>query len=104
MDAAFGKVCDVFGFSTLNEYQENALKFVIEKKKDVFVNVPTGFGKSVIFQGFSAVVCICGTKPRKKVYSNRRFSRRKPGEGPSQPAVVSGHKRYIAKQRNVMRG
>ena len=45
----FGKVCDVFGFSTLNEYQKNALRFVIEKKKDVFVNLPTGFGKSVIF-------------------------------------------------------
>ena len=52
MDAAFGKVCDVFGFSTLNKYQKNALKFVIEKKKDVFVNLPTGFGKSVIFQAF----------------------------------------------------
>ena len=37
MDAALGKVCDVLGFSTLNEYQENALKFVIEKKKDVYV-------------------------------------------------------------------
>ena len=52
MDAAFGKVCDVFGFSTLNEYQKNALKFDIEKRKDVFVNLPTGFGKSVIFQAF----------------------------------------------------
>ena len=50
MDAAFGKVCDVFGFKTLNEHQKNALKFVIEQKKDVFVNLPTGFGKSVIFQ------------------------------------------------------
>ena len=52
MDAAFGKVCNVFGFSTLNEYQKNALKFVIEKKEDVFVNLPTGFGKSVIFLAF----------------------------------------------------
>ena len=98
MDAAFGKVCDVFGFSTLNEYQENALKLVIEKKKDVFVNVPTGFGKSVIFQAFPLLyVCV---EPSRE----NRFSLRKPGEGPSQPVVVSGHKRYIAKQRNVIRG
>ena len=41
---AFGKVCDVFGFRTLNEHQKNSLKFVIEKRKDVFGNLPTGFG------------------------------------------------------------
>ena len=54
VDAAFGKVCDVFGFRTLNEHQKNVLKFLIEKKKDVFANLPTGFGnyKSVIFQAF----------------------------------------------------
>ena len=35
VDAAFGEVCDVFGFKTLNEHQKkNALKFVVEKKKD----------------------------------------------------------------------
>ena len=50
MDVGFGKVCNVFGFKTLNEHQKNALKFVIEKKKNVFVNQPTGFHKSVIFQ------------------------------------------------------
>ena len=43
-----------FGFRTLNEHQKNTLKFLIEKKKDVFANLPTGFGnyKSVIFQAF----------------------------------------------------
>ena len=50
MDAAFGKVCYVFGFKTLNQRQKNALKFIIEKEKDVFVNLPTGFCKSVIFE------------------------------------------------------
>ena len=39
VDAAFGEVCDVFGFKTLDEHQKkNALKFVVEKKKDGFVN------------------------------------------------------------------
>jgi len=50
VDAAFGKVFDVFESKTLNEHQKNALKFVIEKKRDAFVNLPTGFGISVIFQ------------------------------------------------------
>ena len=44
VDTAFGKVYDVFGFRTLNEHQKNSLKFIIEKRKDVFVNLPTGFG------------------------------------------------------------
>ena len=41
---------------------------------------------------------------KKKICSNRRFSPRKPGEGPSQTVVVSGHNRHIAKQRNVRSG
>ena len=65
VDAAFGKVCDVFGFKTLNEHQKNALKFVIEKKKDVFVNLPTGFGDSVIFQGLSLLYA-CVERNREK--------------------------------------
>ena len=84
VDAAFGKVCDVFGFRTLNEHQKNALKFLITKKKDVFANLPTGFGnyKSVIFRCCMHV----WNQAEKKIYSNRRFSGfspRKPGEGPN---------------------
>ena len=68
VDAAFGKVCGVFGFSTLNEYQKNALKFVIEKKKDVFVNLPTGFGKSVIFQSFPLLyACVEPSRETKSI-------------------------------------
>ena len=54
-DAAFSLVCDVFGFRNLNEHQISALKFVIEKKQDVFVNLPTGFGKSVVSQALPLV-------------------------------------------------
>jgi len=41
VDPAFSKVYDVCGFKSLNEYQKNALKYVIEKRKEVFVNLPT---------------------------------------------------------------
>ena len=100
VDAAFGKVCEVFGFKTLNEHQKNALKIVIEKKKDVFANLPTGFGKSVIFQALPLLYA-CVEQSRDK---NRRLSPHKPSEGPSQPVVVSGYKRHIPKQRNFRNG
>ena len=68
--AAFSLVCDDFGFKTLNEYQRNAQTIVIEKKQDVFVNLPTGFGKSVVFQALPLFIRVW------KKYCNRRFSPR----------------------------
>ena len=52
---ALRNVCEVFGFESLNKHQEEALRFVIESKSDVFVNLPTGFGKSVVFQALPVV-------------------------------------------------
>ena len=40
---------------TLNKHQEEALRFVFESKSDVFFNLPTGFGKSVVFQALPIV-------------------------------------------------
>ena len=35
------KVCEVFGFDSLNKHQEEALRFVFESKSNVvFVNLP----------------------------------------------------------------
>ena len=39
-----------FGFERLNKRQEEASRLVVESKSDVFVNLPTGFGESVVFQ------------------------------------------------------
>ena len=50
VDTALGKVCEVFGFEKLNQHQIDALKYVVKKKKDDFVNHLTEFGKLVIFQ------------------------------------------------------
>ena len=44
MDANVEKACRVFGVE-----QEKALKAFIDKS-DVLLNLPTGFGKSLVFQ------------------------------------------------------
>ena len=50
-----GRVGEVFGFERLNKHQEKALRPVVESKSDVFVKIPTGFGKSVVFQALTFV-------------------------------------------------
>ena len=54
---ALRKEWEVFGFERLNKHQEEALRLVVESKRDVFVNLPTSFGKSVVFQALSIVYC-----------------------------------------------
>ena len=44
---ALRKEWEVFGLERLNKHQEEALRLVVESKRDVFVNLPAGFGKSV---------------------------------------------------------
>ena len=62
---ALRKVCEVFGFDSLNKHQEEALRFVFESKSDVFVNLPTGFGKSVVFQALPIVYsCVEPTRDK----------------------------------------
>ena len=50
MSEAFSVVCDLFKISDLNEHQKVAITKLVAEKQDVFVNLPTGFGKSLIFQ------------------------------------------------------
>ena len=42
---AFNQVRNVFGFDSLNTHQEESIKYIVQEKKDIFVNLPTGFGK-----------------------------------------------------------
>ena len=48
-------MCEQFKFSELNKHQKEAIVSAVLKKKDVFVSLPTGFGKSVIFQALPMV-------------------------------------------------
>ena len=49
VDACIEKACRVFGVTKLFPEQEKALKAFINKN-DVLLNLPTGFGKSLVFQ------------------------------------------------------
>ena len=52
------KEWEFFGFERLNKHQEEALRLVVESKSDVFVNLPTGLGNSVVFQALSGALAL----------------------------------------------
>ena len=45
---AFKRVCETFKIVDLNAHQPEAIAYFVDKKKDVFINLPTGFSKSLI--------------------------------------------------------
>ena len=47
-----------FRVARLNKHQEEALRLVVESKSDVFVNLPTGLGNSVVFQALSGALAL----------------------------------------------
>ena len=70
LNAVFGHVCEMVGIRELNAYQREAIVQFVQKKTDVFVNLPTGYGKSLIYQAVPFVYdtifeaagqyCCCG--------------------------------------------
>lgn len=56
LEEAFNLVASKFGMQALNSHQQLAISKLIERKKDIFINLPTGFGKSVIFQALRLVI------------------------------------------------
>ena len=55
LQRAFNKVCNVFGFDSLNTHQEKSIKYIVQERKDSFVNLPTGFGKSLSYRALPLV-------------------------------------------------
>lgn len=50
LEEAFTLASAKFQIPSLNENQKVAIKEVVTQKKDVFVNLPPGFGKSLIYE------------------------------------------------------
>ena len=55
LEDALVAVCRVFGIEGLNKHQKEAIKYVVETKKDLFVSLPTGCGKSLIYHALPIV-------------------------------------------------
>ena len=55
LNVVFGHVCQTFGIRESNAYQREVVVQFAQKKTDVFVNLPNGYGKSLIYQALSLV-------------------------------------------------
>ncbi len=56
LEEAFNVVSQTFRIQSLNAQQKLGIRSVVEKKKDLFVNLPTGFGKSLLYQALPLVL------------------------------------------------
>ena len=54
-ERALSIVCSKFKISRLNPYQLTAVKEFVRGKSDIFVNLPTGHGKSLIYQALPSI-------------------------------------------------
>ena len=50
MEGYYRQVCSIFKVESFSAHQKKAFHSVINEKNDVFVNLPTGAGKSLIYQ------------------------------------------------------
>ena len=55
LEEAFDVVSNIFQIPSLNARQKTGIWKIVEDKKDVFVNLPTGFEKSLLYQGLPLV-------------------------------------------------
>lgn len=44
LNSAFNRVCKTFKFDKLNKHQQKAIELFINQKRDIVVNLPTGYG------------------------------------------------------------
>ena len=63
LQEAFNLLASKFGIQALNSHQQLTISKLIGRKKDVFVNMPTGFGKSLVFQALLLVIDHVSSQP-----------------------------------------
>ena len=61
-NTAVDRVCAIFGIEKLRMEQQKAIDKFFEEK-DVFVSLPTGYGKSFIFQAIPVIASLVWKKP-----------------------------------------
>ena len=55
LERALSTVCSKFTNSCLNPYQKKAISEFVKGKSDIFVNLPSGYGKSLVYQALPTV-------------------------------------------------
>ena len=60
------KEWDIFRFEFNKHYKEEPLRLVVQSKSNVFMNLSTSFGKSVVFQALSIVYSYVEQQTRAK--------------------------------------
>ena len=55
IEVGFVNVCEKFGIRAHNDYQREAITPFVNKKTDLFINLPTGYGKSLVYQALPLV-------------------------------------------------
>lgn len=64
IEEAFDVVSKTFRISALNAQQKkNGITKIVEEGRDVFINLPTGFGKSLIYQALPLVFDLTSKQP-----------------------------------------
>ena len=63
LEEVFSVVNTKFRIFSLNEQQKAGIKEMVENSKHVFVNLPTGFGKSLLYQALPLVFDLTSQEP-----------------------------------------
>ncbi|KAK3743479.1 hypothetical protein QZH41_013092 [Actinostola sp. cb2023] len=61
LDDCYRNISQVFRIKEFNSHQKKAIDAIILEKKDVFVNLPTGSGKSLVFQAMPLMFDLVNT-------------------------------------------
>ena len=85
-EEAFNVDSNTFRIPSLNARQKTGIRKIVEERKDAFVNLPTGFGKSLLYQALPLVFDLTSQSQEPDHIDCRRcLTIDKPYGGPSVP-------------------
>ena len=62
-EEVFDIVSNTFRMPSLNAQQKTGIRKIVERRKDVFVNLPSGFRKSLLYQALPLVFDLTSQEP-----------------------------------------
>lgn len=84
-EQAFANVATIFNISKFNDHQKDAILTFLQAERDIFINLPTGFGKSLVFQALPLILdYVSDQLSRSRTCSCRRIPVSQPNQRSSQ--------------------